>query len=279
MLDDTKPDKFADLVRISGFSHGTNVWINNAQEFIRSGEATMKDAISTRDDIMNYLILKGLANKESFTIMEKVRKGKGVSDEEEALMRKYGVPSWYIESCKRIEYMFPRAHAVAYVMMSYRIAFYKVYYPVEFYSVYFTTKVTDFNWDVIQKGSRYILDRIDFLELKGRNATKKEEDEIIVLEVAYEMYSRGFQFENPKLGESKAVRFSLKDGKIQIPLCALDGVGENAGRAIEDAYSLTPFATVDDLRERTRVNKTAIEALRNCGALDGIQESDQMSLL
>ncbi len=279
MLDDTKPDKFADLVRISGFSHGTNVWINNAQGFIRSGEATMKDAISTRDDIMNYLILKGLPNKESFTIMEKVRRGKGVSDEEESLMRQYGVPAWYIESCKRIEYMFPRAHAVAYVMMSYRIAYYKVYYPLEFYAVYFTTKVTDFNWEVIQKGSRYILDRVDFLELKGRNATKKEEDEIIVLEVAYEMYSRGFQFESPKLGESKAVQFTLKDGKIQVPLCALDGVGENAGRAIEDAYSLTPFATVDDLRERTRVNKTAIEALRNCGALDGIQESDQMSLL
>jgi DNA polymerase-3 subunit alpha (Gram-positive type) len=279
MLDDTKPDKFADLVRISGFSHGTNVWINNAQEFIRSGEATMKDAISTRDDIMNYLILKGLPNKESFTIMEKVRKGKGVSEEEEALMRQYGVPAWYIESCKRIEYMFPRAHAVAYVMMSYRIAYYKVYYPVEFYSVYFTTKVTDFNWEVIQKGSRNILDRIDFLELKGRNATKKEEDEIIVLEVAYEMYSRGFLFESPKLGESKAVQFSLKDGKIQVPLCALDGVGENAGRAIEEAYCKSPFATVDDLRERTRVNKTAIEALRNCGALKGIQESDQMSLL
>ena len=279
MLDDTKPDKFADLVRISGFSHGTNVWINNAQEFIRSGEATMKDAISTRDDIMNYLILKGLPNKESFTIMEKVRKGKGVSDEEEALMRQHGVPAWYIESCKRIEYMFPRAHAVAYVMMSYRIAYYKVYYPVEFYAVYFTTKVADFNWGVIQKGSRVILDRIDSLELKGRNATKKEEDEIIVLEVAYEMYSRGFQFESPKLGESKAVQFSLKNGKIQVPLCALDGVGENAGRAIEDAYCQSPFATIDDLRDRTRVNKTAIEALRTCGALDGIQESDQMSLL
>jgi DNA polymerase III subunit alpha, Gram-positive type len=279
MLDDTKPNKFADLVRISGFSHGTNVWINNAQEFIRSGEATMKDAISTRDDIMNYLILKGLPNKESFTIMEKVRKGKGVSEEEETLMRQHGVPNWYIESCKRIEYMFPRAHAVAYVMMSYRIAYYKVYYPVEFYAVYFTTKVADFNWNVIQKGSRHILDRIDFLELKGRNATKKEEDEVTVLEVAYEMYSRGFQFESPKLGESRAVQFALKNGKIQVPLCALDGVGENAGRAIEEAFFSAPFATVDDLRERTRVNKTAIEALRNCGALDGIQESDQMSLL
>ncbi len=279
MLDETKPDKFADLVRISGFSHGTNVWINNAQEFIKNGEATMKDAISTRDDIMNYLILKGLPNKEAFTIMEKVRKGKGLSEDQELTMRQHEVPSWYIESCKRIEYMFPRAHAVAYVMMSYRIAYYKVYYPTEFYAVYFTTKVTDFNWEVIQKGRQAILDRIDFLELKGRNATKKEEDEITVLEVAYEMYSRGFQFEKPRLGESKAVQFALNDGRIQIPLCALDGVGENAGKAIEDAFYSMPFATVDDLRERTKVNKTAIEALRKCGALEGMQESDQMSLL
>lgn len=279
MLDETKPDKFADLVRISGFSHGTNVWINNAQEFIKNGEATMKDAISTRDDIMNYLILKGLPNKDSFTIMEKVRKGKGLTDEQEQLMRQHDVPSWYIESCKRIEYMFPRAHAVAYVMMSYRIAYYKVYYPAEFYAVYFTTKVTDFNWEVIQKGPKKILDRIDYLELKGRNATKKEEDEITVLEVAYEMYSRGFRFERPILGESGAVRFSIKDGKIQVPLCALDGVGENAGRAIEEAFCKAAFATVDDLRERTKVNKTAIEALRKCGALEGMQESDQMSLL
>jgi len=279
MLDETKPDKFADLVRISGFSHGTNVWINNAQEFIKNGEATMKDAISTRDDIMNYLILKGLPNKDSFTIMEKVRKGKGLSEEQEQLMREHDVPSWYIESCKRIEYMFPRAHAVAYVMMSYRIAYYKVYYPAEFYAVYFTTKVTDFNWDIIQKGSRGILERIDFLELKGRNATKKEEDEVTVLEVAYEMYSRGYQFEKPRLGQSAAVRFTIRDGRIQVPLCALDGVGENAGRAIEEAFCQEAFATVDDLRERTKVNKTAIEALRKCGALEGMQESDQMSLL
>jgi DNA polymerase-3 subunit alpha (Gram-positive type) len=279
MLDDTKPDKFADLVRISGFSHGTNVWINNAQEFIRSGEATMKDAISTRDDIMNYLILKGLPNKDAFTIMEKVRRGKGVSPEEEDLMRQNGVPGWYIESCKRIEYMFPRAHAVAYVMMSYRIAYYKVYYPAPFYAVYFTTKVADFNWEAIQKGRRGILDRMDYIELKGRNATKKEEDELTVLEVAYEMMARGFEFLGPVLGQSRAAAFTLRDGKIQIPLCALDGVGENAGRAIEEALQDGPFASVDDLRERSKINRTAVEALRRCGALEGMQESDQFSLL
>jgi len=277
MLDDTHPDKFADLVRISGFSHGTNVWINNAQEFIRNGQATMNDAISTRDDIMNYLILKGLPEKDAFTIMEKVRKGKGLDDEQAALMSSHGVPDWYIESCRRISYMFPRAHAVAYVMMSYRIAYYKVYYPAEFYAVYFTTKVADFNWEVIKKGSGAVLDRIDSLGIKGRNITKKEEDEITVLEVAYEMYSRGYEFSPPVLGRSRAVHFTISEGRILIPLCALDGVGENAGKAIEEACEERPFATVDELRDRTKINKTAVESLRAEGVLADMQESDQMS--
>ena len=208
-----------------------------------------------------------------------MRRGKGVSEDEEDLMRQNGVPAWYIESCKRIEYMFPRAHAVAYVMMSYRIAYYKVYHPAPFYAVYFTTKVADFNWEAIQKGRRGILDRMDYIELKGRNATKKEEDELTVLEVAYEMMARGFEFLGPALGQSRASSFTLRDGKIQIPLCALDGVGENAGRAIEEALQAGPFASVDDLKERSRINRTAVEALRRCGALEGMQESDQFSLL
>ena len=278
MLDDTKPDKFADLVRISGFSHGTNVWINNAQEYIRSGQATLKDAISTRDDIMNYLIQKGLSGKDAFEIMERVRKGKGVSDDQEDLMRGANVPSWYIESCRRITYMFPKAHAVAYVVMSFRIAYYKVYHPAQFYAVYFTTKVADFNWDVIKNGAEACLRRIDSLELKGKNMTKKEEDEVTVLEVAYEMYSRGYNFTDPVLGESKAVKFTIKEGAVQIPLCALLGVGENAGRAIEEEWEKKPFETIDEMRERTRINKTAIESLRSNGTLDGMPESDQLSL-
>lgn len=278
MLDDTQPSRFADYVRISGFSHGTDVWINNAQEWIKSGQTTIKDAISTRDDIMNYLILKGLPKKSAFTIMEKVRKGRGVTDEEVALMQEHDVPEWYIESCRRIKYMFPRAHAVAYVMMSYRIAYFKVYYPAEFYATYFTTKVSEFEAETILKGSTAVLQKMDEILAKGKNATKKEEDEVIVLEVAYEMYSRGYEFMQAQLGLSHATKFYVKDGKVLLPFVALGGVGENAAKAIVDEYEKQPFETIEEIRERAKANKTAIEALRQHGVLKGLPESDQLCL-
>nr|WP_315024127.1 PolC-type DNA polymerase III [uncultured Aminipila sp.] len=278
MLDDTHPTRFADYVRISGFSHGTDVWINNAQEWIKSGQTTIKDAISTRDDIMNYLILKGLPKKSAFTIMEKVRKGKGVTDEDVALMEEHDVPEWYIESCRRIKYMFPRAHAVAYVMMSYRIAYFKVYYPVEFYATYFTTKVSEFDADTILKGSVAVLEKMDGILAKGKNATKKEDDEVIVLEVAYEMYARGYEFMEAQLGISHATKFYAKDGKVLLPFVALGGVGESAAKAIVEEYEIQPFETIEEIRERAKANKTAIEALRNHGVLKGLPESDQLCL-
>ena len=278
MLDDTKPSLFADLVRISGFSHGTDVWINNAQEFIRDGSATMKDAISTRDDIMNYLILKGLPNKTAFKIMEKVRKGKGITEEEAELMEENDVPEWYIESCRRIKYMFPKAHAVAYVMMSYRIAYYKVYHPAEFYSVLFTTKVSEFDAETILRGARAVLNKIELIEAKGKNATKKEEDEVTVLEVAYEMYSRGYDFAPAEIGKSHATRFLTVEGKVLLPFVALAGVGESAAKAIVVEYEKKPFISVDDMRNRAKVNKTAIEALTNHGVLSDLPETDQLCL-
>ncbi len=278
MLDDTKPTHFADLVRISGFSHGTDVWINNAQDFIRDGSATMKDAISTRDDIMNYLIQKGLPNKTAFKIMEKVRKGKGITQEEADLMEENNVPEWYIESCRRIKYMFPKAHAVAYVMMSYRIAYYKVYHPVEFYCVFFTTKVSEFDAETILKGASAVKNKIELIEAKGKNATKKEEDEVTVLEVAYEMYARGHDFTSAEIGKSHATRFLAVDGKVLIPFVALAGVGESAAKAIVLEFEKKPFRSIDDMRTRAKVNKTAIEALTNHGVLAEIPESDQISL-
>jgi DNA polymerase-3 subunit alpha (Gram-positive type) len=278
MLDDTKPTMFADLVRISGFSHGTDVWINNAQEFIRDGSATMKDAISTRDDIMNYLIHKGVPNKTAFKIMENVRKGKGITQEEADLMAENDVPEWYIESCRRIKYMFPKAHAVAYVMMSYRIAYYKVYHPREFYAVFFTTKVSEFDSETILKGAKAIRNKIELIEAKGKNATKKEEDEVTVLEVAYEMYARGYEFSPAEIGTSSATRFLVVNDKVLLPFVALTGVGENAAKAITAEFEKKPFLSVDDMRNRAKLNKTAIEALTNHGVLAGIPESDQLSL-
>ena len=278
MLDDTKPNKFADLVRISGFSHGTDVWLNNAQDFIRGGQATMEDAISTRDDIMNYLIHKGVPNKTAFKIMENVRKGKGITQDEADLMAENDVPEWYIESCRRIKYMFPKAHAVAYVMMSYRIAYYKVYYPVEFYAVFFTSKVSEFDSETILKGARAVRNKIELIEAKGKNATKKEEDEVTVLELAYEMYARGYEFAPAEIGRSHATRFLAVDGKVLLPFVALTGVGESAAKAIVSEYEKKPFLSIDDMRNRAKVNKTAIEALVNHGVLSEIPESDQLSL-
>ncbi len=277
MLDDTKPKNLGDLIRISGLSHGTDVWINNAQEFIKDGKATIDTIISTRDDIMNYLIIKGLPNKQAFDIMENVRKGKGLKDHEEELMVAHNVPDWYIESCKRIKYMFPRAHAAAYVVMAYRIAYFKVYYPAAFYAVYLTTKLADFNWEVIKKGINEIEDRINNLLVKGKGMTKKEEDEITVLEICYEMYARGYEFMYPSFQNSYAEKFDVREGKVVVPLCALEGIGENAGKILFEENKTKPFRTVDDVKTRGKANKVAIEAMRENEMLKGLPEADQIS--
>ena len=277
MLDDTKPTKFADLVRISGFSHGTDVWLGNAKDYIKNGTATMQNAISTRDDIMNYLILKGVEPIPAFTIMEKVRKGKGVTDEEAKIMTDHGTPQWYVDSCRKIKYMFPRAHAVAYVTMAYRIAWFKVYQPLAFYAAHLTTKIADFNWDVIKKGKSAILNRMDELLAKGKSATTKEEGEILVLEICYEMAARGYEFMSPSFECSEATRFDVRDGKVVVPISAMSGVGENCANAIMEEYNNKPFETVEEIQNRAKANKTAIAALRENGLLDGMQETDQMS--
>ncbi|MEE1037573.1 MAG: PolC-type DNA polymerase III, partial [Eubacterium sp.] len=277
MLDDTQPDKFADLVRISGFSHGTDVWLGNAKDYIKDGTATMKDAISTRDDIMNYLILKGVPPIPAFTIMEKVRKGKGVTDEEAKLMMDNGTPQWYVDSCRKIKYMFPRAHAVAYVTMAYRIAWFKVYQPLAFYAAHLTTKIADFNWSIIKRGANAILNKMDELLAKGKQATTKEEGEILVYEICYEMLSRGYQFMEPSFENSEASRFGVMDGKVVVPISAMAGVGENAAKAIVEEYKNRPFETIEEIQVRAKANKTAIEALRENGLLEGMQETDQIS--
>ena len=277
MLDDTKPDKFADLVRISGFSHGTDVWLNNAQDYIRQGVATMREVISTRDDIMNYLMLKGIENKMSFQIMEDVRKNRPLKEAQLEVMKSHGVPDWYIDSCIKIQYMFPRAHAVAYVMMSFRMAWYKVYYPREFYATYFTSVVQDFDADTILKGPDAILEKIDLIKAKGQAATAKEGSEIIVLEVAYEMYARGYEFMDMKLGLSHATKFDVVDGKVLLPFMALSGMGETAAKSFAEEYKIKPYDTIEEITKRAKVNKASIEALKARGVLKGLPETDQLS--
>ena len=278
MLDDIKPDKFADLVRMSGFSHGTDVWLNNAQDYIRDGTATMREVISTRDDIMNYLILKGIENKTSFQIMEDVRKNRPLKDEQLAIMKEHGVPQWYIDSCIKIQYMFPRAHAVAYVMMSFRMAWYKVYFPQEFYATHFTSVVANFNAEVALKGPDAVLEAMDDIHAKGNNATPKEKDDILVYEVIYEMYSRGFEFTPARLGKSHATKFWVEDGKVLLPFVAVEGVGETAAKSFVAAFDEKPFDTIEEAVQRGKLNKTAVDGLRNHGVFQGLPETDQLCM-
>ena len=277
MLDDIKPTSIEELVRISGLSHGTDVWLGNAKDLIVNGVTTMKEAIATRDDIMNYLRKHGVPNGDAFTIMEKVRKGKGLTEEQEALMVEHDIPDWYIESCKKIKYMFPRAHAVAYVLMSMREAYYKVYYPAEFYAVYFTTKVANFDEKVILKGQQAVWDRMTEIEQMGKDASKKEEADITVLEVAYEMYARGYEFAHARLGESDATKFRVNNGRVQLPFVAINGMGEGAATAFAKGYEERPYETVEDIMDRGKVNKTVVEELRAHGVLEGLPETAQIS--
>ncbi|MDU1687495.1 MAG: PolC-type DNA polymerase III, partial [Clostridium perfringens] len=278
MLVDTQPKSFADLVRISGLSHGTDVWLNNAQYFIKEGYTTLKDCIATRDDIMVYLMYKDLPPKTAFTIMEKVRKGKGLSEDDESLMREKNVPDWYIESCKRIKYMFPKGHAVAYVMMAVRIAYYKVYYPEAYYTTYFTVRADDFDADLICKGEEAIKAKMEELNSLGNNISVKEKGLLTILEISYEMYKRGLNFLKVDLYKSEATKFKIEEDGIRPPLNALQGVGDNAAKSIVECRVNGEFISKEDLRIRSKVSKTVIETLDNHGCLEGMQESNQLSL-
>ena len=276
MLVDTKPTTFAELVRISGLSHGTDVWLNNAQDLVRAGTATLKEVICTRDDIMLFLIYAGLPKKESFKIMESVRKGKGLTPEYEALMRENNVPEWYIDSCKKIKYMFPKAHAVAYVMMAFRIAYFKVYYPKEYYATYFTVRADDFDASLMAVGKEKVRQNLEEY-WKKEDTNAKEKNVLTILELCNEMYARGFEFLPISLYESDAKRFIPKDNGILPPLNALPGLGDNAAIAIVEERSKGEFFTVEDLRKRTKISKTVIDLLRDYGCLRGIPESEQVS--
>ncbi|MEG2108211.1 MAG: PolC-type DNA polymerase III [Clostridium sp.] len=278
MLVDTQPKSFADLVRISGLSHGTDVWLNNAQYFIKEGYTTLKDCIATRDDIMVYLMYQGVPPKMSFTIMEKVRKGKGLTEDDEKLMRENNVPDWYIESCKRIKYMFPKGHAVAYVMMAVRIAYFKVYYPEAYYATYFTVRADDFDAELICRGEGAIHEKLQEMYELGNNVTAKEKGLTTSLEMSFEMYKRGFKFLRVDLYKSEATKFIIEDGALRPPINALQGVGDNAAKSIVEARKDGEFISKEDLRMRAKITKTAVETLDNHGCLEGMSETNQLSL-
>ena len=271
MLVDTQPKTFSDLVRISGLSHGTDVWLNNAQYFIKEGYTTLRDCIATRDDIMVYLMYKGVPPKTAFTIMESVRKGKGLTEEFEKIMRENNVEDWYIESCKRIKYMFPKGHAVAYCMMAVRVAYYKVYYPLAYYATYFTVRgADDFDADLICKGESAVHAKLQELYALGNSATVKDKGLITVLELAFEMYKRGFEMLKVDLYESDATKFQIVGNALRPPLSSLQGVGVNAAKAIAEARKDGEFISKEDLRIRSKVSKTVIETLSTHGCLKGM---------
>lgn len=279
MLEDTKPTTFSELVRISGFSHGTDVWLNNAQDLIKAGTAKLSEAISARDDIMIYLIHKGVAPKLAFKVMENVRKGKGVNPEDCVKLREKNVPEWYIESCQKIKYMFPKAHAVAYVMMAFRIAYCKVYHPLAFYAAYFSVRATDFDADLIVGASEaWLRNKIKEAEQKGNSLTAKEKSQLTIYEMALEMNLRGFRFSRIDIYQSDAEKFMLCDGGLLPPIGSLQGVGTAAAQNIVQARQNKLFSSVEDLRVRGRVSKTVIEMLDRQGCLAGLPPTDQMLL-
>ena len=280
MLIDTKPQYFSDLVRIAGLSHGTDVWLGNAQVLLKEGKATISTAICTRDDIMIYLIQKGIESETAFTIMEKVRKGKGLTEEQETIMREHDAPDWYIWSCKKIKYMFPKAHAAAYVMMAWRVAYCKVFYPLAYYCAYFSIRANAFDYEKMAMGRdklEYFID--DYKNKKSLGTiTNTEEDELKDMRIVQEMYARGYDFMPIDIYKAKARSFQIIDGKIMPSFKVIDKVGEVAGEGIEIAARAGEFLSKDDLRARAKVGQTVIDKLNDLGLLGSMADSNQLSL-
>ncbi len=284
MLIDTQPKYFSDLVRIAGLSHGTDVWLGNAQELIKSGQATISTAICTRDDIMTYLISMGLDSEESFKIMEAVRKGTVAKhkcanwEEWKADMKAHDVPDWYIWSCEKIQYMFPKAHAAAYVMMAWRIAYCKVNYPLAYYCAYFSIRASAFSYEIMCQGQQHLEATMADYRKRSDTLTNKEQDALKDMRIVQEMYARGFEFEKLDIFRAHSRNFQIVDGKVMPSLSSIDGLGEKAADAIMEAAKDGPFLSKDDFRSRTKVSKTVIDMMSDLGLLGDIPESNQISL-
>ncbi|COL15663.1 DNA polymerase III subunit alpha [Streptococcus pneumoniae] len=278
MLEETKPTTFSELVQISGLSHGTDVWLGNANELIYNGTCTLSEVIGCRDDIMVYLIYQGLDPSLAFKIMESVRKGKGVPEEWEEDMKNNNVPGWYIDSCKKIKYMFPKAHAAAYVLMAVRIAYFKVHFALLFYAAYFTVRADDFDVEAMAKGSASIRARIDEIAQKGLDAAPKEKSLLTVLEMTLEMCERGYSFQKVDLYRSHATEFIIDGDTLIPPFNAVPGLGTNAALSIVEARKNGDFLSKEDLQQRSKVSKTIIEYLDSQGCLGDLPDQNQLSL-
>lgn len=275
MLVETRPKTMEELVRISGLSHGTDVWNNNAQVLVQNKVATLMEVICTRDDIMNYLISEGCDPSLSFKTMESVRKGRGLLPEMEEMMNGNGIPAWFIDSCKKIKYMFPRAHAAAYVMMSFRIAYYKVHYPLEFYAVYFTVRADTFDIELCQGGFDSVMANLKLLKSKDK-PDQKEKDAIVILEVVAEMNLRGFELLPVDIYKSKAKEFTIEDGKLRPPFTAVAGLGESVAVQIANGASGGEYSSKEDFANRTRANTGIMEKLDALGCFEGLPDTDQI---
>ncbi|MBE9913213.1 PolC-type DNA polymerase III [Paenibacillus donghaensis] len=279
MLIESKPSSFADLLQISGLSHGTGVWLGNAQELIKNGTCNIKTVIGCRDDIMLFLIYKaGMDASLAFKITESVRKGKGLTPEWIEEMKKCKVPQWYIDSCLKIQYMFPKAHAAAYVISAVRTAFFKLYYPIHYYATYFSVRAEDFDIELCCQGYDAIYRQIEEIEQKGFQATTKEKSMLSVLEMALEMTARGFSFKNLDLYRSEATRFIVDEDSLIPPFSAMQGIGENAARNIAAAREQGEFLSIEDFQQKSKASKSIIELLTQMGCFRGLPESNQLSL-
>ena len=283
MLVDTKPTTFAELISISGLSHGTDVWLNNAQELINQGIVTLSEAIGCRDDIMVYLMKMGLEPNHAFKIMETVRKGKALKDPEKwasfvQIMKEHDVPEWYIKSCEKIKYMFPKAHAAAYVTNAFRIAWFKVHQPMAYYTAFFSIRADGFDYDLMCHGKEKLVNKMREIDMAGNAALPKDKDLYPVLELVLEMYERGINFLPVDLYESDATKFKMTEAGIRPPLNSVPGLGTVAALSIQEAREQEKFMCIDDLQQRGKVGKSVIEVLAKAGCLEGMTQSNQMSL-